>query len=163
MIGHNIKLGKKFYRIFGIDPLTWKEETGSISAGDETTKDWNDYLLPLDGFAYWIEKLAIEGRLGFAVNFPRGKPHGAPRGQTRYIYWGEARPGHPKYFPMLVTPPSYPSYALYNPHSAANNSYAWFFGERWWVDEPLTKEEVEEIGDRYTELTNYAGGGIGAG
>lgn len=160
-IGYVIKIGKNFYRITGIEELRWTEALGSLAATTATTYDFSTYMKPLDGYIYFVEYMGIDGFCGFALQFPKGIVHGAPRGQTSYVYKDEAGKLNPMYYPMVITSPNYPTWATYNPESSANNADAYFFGERWKVNK-LTQPEISEI-TSYEELTDYANSGIGQG
>lgn len=164
LIGYVVKLGITFYRITGIELLRHKEATGSVAAGLVTTKDWDTYLKPLDGYMYFIEFIGIDGNLGFLFEFPKGTPHGTPRGTIEYIYFDEASILDPLYLPFLVITPNHPSFRLYNPTAAANNSDVVFKGEKWQI-EKLSKEEAAALSrNEYTEMTNYAKSkGLGQG
>lgn len=159
LVGYVLKLGAKFYRIDGIEELRHSESIGSLAATTASTKDWDTYLKPLDGYIYFIQEMGIDGFVGFALQMPKGIVHGAPRGETQYVYKDEAGRLNPKYYPFVLTPPNYPTWAIYNPTGAANTSQAYFFGERWKVH----KLESHEVAKDYTELTDYTLGGIGQG
>lgn len=156
LIGYVIKLGKNFYRIAGIEDLRHKEATGSVAALTVTTKDWDTYLKPLDGYMYFVEFIGIDGLLGFLFEFPKGTPHGTPRGNIEYIYFDEASILDPMYLPFLVITPHHPSFRLYNPTAAANNSDVIFKGEKWQVDKLSVEEAAALSRNEYTEMTNYA-------
>ena len=162
MKGYHIKLGNKLFRILGIEDLRWKEAIGSIATVTATTKDWDTYMKPLDNYIYFVEYMGIDGFCGFALQFPKGIVHGAPRGQTDYMYKDEAGKLNPIYFPFIITSPDYPTWAVYNPSGAANNSDAYFFGERWRVV-LLDASQIADIGSNFTDMTDYAMGGIGQG
>lgn len=160
-IGYVVKIGLNFYRIKGIEELRWYEPIGSIATVTVTQKDFDTYMKPLAGYIYWVEYMGIDGFCGFSIEFPKGIVHGAPRGQLQYIYKDEAGKLNPVYYPMIITAGSHPTWNVYNPTGAANNSDAYFFGERWKVD--LLKEaEIAEI-TSWEELTDYASSGIGQG
>ena len=161
-IGYKIKVGSAFYEIIGIEELRHKEATGSLGAGSTTTKDFNNYMQPLDNMIYFVEEVGIDGNLGFQFEFPKGQSHHTPRGAAEYIYWEEANPLDPMYCPFVITPPNHPSFKLYNPTGAANNSDAFFRGEKWQV-EKLVGARIPAAGT-YTELMDYANPkGIGQG
>lgn len=160
-VGYKVKIGKNFYEIIGIEDLKHKEAMGSLAAAGTTTYDFDAYMKPLDGYIYFVEYLAIDGYCGFQFHFPKGIPHGTPRGNTEYLYFFDANPSDPLYKPFFIIPPNYPSFALYNPEASANNSDAIFTGERWRV-EKLDVTQIPPEG-KYVELTDYAAGGIGQG
>lgn len=159
--GFIVKIGAKIYKILGIEELRWSEPIGSIATVTGTTKDFDTYMKPLDNYIYWVEYMGIDGFCGWALQFPKGIVHGAPRGQTSYVYKDEAGKLNPMYYPMIITTPDYPTWAVYNPFSASNNSDAYFFGERWRVKllDSLEMQNVTSV----TELTDYANSGIGQG
>lgn len=159
LIGYVIKTGAKYFKIDGIEELRHSEAIGSLAAATASTKDWDTYMKPLDGYIYFIQEMGIDGFCGFALQFPKGIVHGAPRGETEYVYKDEAGKLNPKYYPFIITSPDYPTWATNNPKAAANNSQAYFYGERWKVHQL----QPHEIPKDYTELTNYALGGIGQG
>lgn len=161
MIGYTVKIGATFYRIIGIEELKWSEETGSLDAGKKTVKMFDTYMQPLNNYIYFVESIGIDGNLGFVLEMPKGIAHGGPRGELVYNYFDEANPLDPMYSPFIITPKSWPNFALYNPTLVANNSDCYFFGQRWLVKQ-LEGFEIPEEG-KYTELTNYVGGGIGQG
>jgi len=161
MIGYIVKIGNNFYKIQAIDPLYNKEATGSVAASTTTTKDWNTYMQPLDGYIYFVEWLSIDGNLGFQLQFPKGMQHGSPRGKIEYFYFKDAMPSNPLYYPFVITPPNYPTFGLYNPTSAANNSDVEFVGQRWAVRKLDNMERPPE--GKYVELVDYANRGIGQG
>ncbi|KKN90793.1 hypothetical protein LCGC14_0223760 [marine sediment metagenome] len=162
MKGYNIKLGAKMFKIMGIEELRWKEAIGSVATGIATTKDWDTYMKPLDNYIYFVEYMGIDGFCGFALQFPKGIVHGAPRGQTEYVYKDEAGKLNPMFYPFLISSPDYPTWAVFNAAAIANNSDAYFFGERWRV-KILSGTEIQEIGSNFTEMTDYANSGIGQG
>lgn len=155
------QLGERIYQIKGIEGLRWKEASGDCSATSTLTTDFDTYLKPLDGFAYFIEEFGIDGNLGFAFQFPKGIVHGAPRGETQYIYADEAPYNRPIYMPFIITPPHYPTFEFYNPKSSTFNADMYFFGERWRVRN-ASPNEVPNI-DAIPRLTDYASSGIGQG
>lgn len=161
MIGYQFKLGAKYYKILGIEDLRHKEATGSVDSLDDTTVSFDDYMKPLDGYAYFVEFLAIDGYLGWQFEFPAGIPHGTPRGNIEYIYFDEGHPLNMVYVPFIVTPPNYPTFKLYNPEAFANNSDILFKGKRWLV-EKLTGAKIPPLG-QFVEMEDYAAGGIGQG
>lgn len=163
MVGYKVKVGSRFYEIMGIEPLRHKEATGSVATVTATTKDWDTYMRPLNGYIYFVEKMGINGYLGFAFQFPKGIVHGAPRGETEYIYFNEANSLNPLYYPFVIIDPYFPTWALYNPNANSNNSDAYFFGERWLVREMLSDEYRLLKRNEYTELVDYSKGGIGQG
>lgn len=164
LVNHYFKIEKSYYQITGIDEnLGWSQSTGSVTTLQETVKDWSDYLRPLDGYAYFIERMGINGRLGFAMQFPKGITHGAPRGQTRYLYYDDASHVDPIYYPFVVLPPHFPSWKLYNPTTATYTAYAYFFGEKWKIRKIPELEVNAEIEQKAIELTDYANSGIGQG
>lgn len=161
MIGYKIKVGNNYYEILGIERLTHKEAIGAVTTLNTTTKDFNDYMKPLDGYIYFVEFMAIDGNCGFQLEFPKGIPHGTPRGNVEYLYFADASPSAPLYEPLVIIPPNYPSWKVYNPTASTNNSDAIFKGKRWRVKK-LGVSEIPAEG-RYIELTDYASGGIGQG
>ncbi len=160
--GYNVKVGAKMYKIMGIEELRWMEAIGALATITATTKDFDTYMKPLDNYIYFVESMGIDGFCGWALQFPKGIVHGAPRGQTAYVYKDEAGKLNPIYYPMIITSPDYPTWAVYNPSGSSNNSDAYFFGQRWRV-KLLDSGEVQEVGSNYTELTDYANSGIGQG
>lgn len=159
--GYHFKIGERFYRIDGIEELRHKEATGSVASGIDTKKDFDEKMKPLDGFIYFVEHMGIDGRLGFQLEFPKGTQHGTPRGEIEYIYFDEANPLDPTYIPLIIEPGNSPTFHLYNPHTAANNSDVVFTGERWKVTKLEDREITPDI--RFIEMTDYAKGGIGQG
>ena len=160
-IGYVIKIGQNFYRIKGIEELRWKESMTALATVTASTYDFSTYMKPLDGYIYFVEYMGIDGFCGFAVQFPKGIVHGAPRGQTEYVYKDEAGKLLPMYYPMIITSPNYPTWAYYNPTGLTRTDDAYFFGERWKVD-LLSPAEIAEV-TSYEELTDYASSGIGQG
>lgn len=160
MIGYQFKLGAKYYKIFGIENLRHKEATGSVDSLDDTTVNFDTYMKPLDGYAYFVEFLAIDGYLGWQLEFPAGMPHGTPRGNIEYIYFDEANVLNMMYVPFIITPPNYPSFKLYNPESFANNSDMIFKGKRWLVKQ-LVGDDIPQPG-QFVTMQDYAKG-IGQG
>ena len=167
LIGHYFKTGRRekvYYQIIGIDEvLRWRQSTGAVTASSTTTKDWDTYLKPLDGYAYFIEKMGIEGKVGFQLQFPKGINHGTPRGEAKYLYASEAGKGNPWYYPIIVIPPFYPTWALNNPDTSDRTGYGYFFGEKWRVRKIASSEVTPNIEKLATEMTDYALGGIGQG
>lgn len=161
MIGYKFKIGQTFYEILGIEPFKHLEALGSLAASTTTTKDFTTYMKPLDNYIYFVEWMAIDGNCGFQFQFQKGIPHGTVRGNTEYLYFDDAKPSDPLYWPFLIIPPNYPTWALYNPTASANNSDAIFKGERWLVKKLGVNETPPE--GQYTILTDYAAGGIGQG
>ncbi len=160
-IGYTIKVGQNFYRIKGIEELRWKESMTALATVTASTYDFDTYMKPLDGFIYFVEYIGVDGFCGIAIQFPKGIVHGAPRGQTEYVYKDEAGKLNPMYYPMIITSPNYPTIAYYNPTTVSRTDDIYFFGERWKVDK-LNPSEVSEISS-YEELTDYASSGIGQG
>lgn len=161
LIGYNIKIGQDFYRIDGIEKLRHEEALTALATVTASTYDFSTYLKPLDGYMYFIEKMGIDGFCGFALQFPKGIVHGAPRGETEYVYKDEAGKLNPEYYPFIITTPNYPTWAYYNPTTATNTSYAYFKGERWKVHKINSSELTGK--DTYIELLDYTNGGIGQG
>ncbi len=119
-------------------------------------------MKPLDNYIYFVEYMGIDGFVGWTLQFPKGIVHGAPRGQTEYVYKDEAGKLNPMYYPFIISSPDYPTWAVYNPKSFTNNSDAYFFGERWRIV-LLDGAQIQDIGSNFTELTDYANSGIGQG
>lgn len=163
--GYIVKLGKNFYRINGIEELRWAEAMTALAATTASTYDFSQYMQPNPGYMYFVEKMGIDGFCGWALQFPKGIVHGAPHGQTSYVYKDEAGKLNPMYYPMVITSPNFPTWAYYNPTAASNTPTAYFFGERWRVTK-LEESEVAQV-TSYEELTDYAGtagsSGIGQG
>lgn len=162
LIGYNVEIGANMYKIVGIEELRWMEAIGSLATVSTTSKDFDTYMKPLDNYVYWVEYMGIDGFCGWALQFPKGIVHGAPRGQTQYVYKDEAGKLNPLYYPMIITSPNYPTWVVYNPTGAANDSDAYFFGERWRI-KLLIGAELSDIGSNFTKLTDYANSGIGQG
>ena len=159
--GYVIKLGKKFYRIKGIEELRWAEEMTALATVTASTYDFSTYMKPLDGYMYFIEYIGIDGFCGIAIQFPKGIVHGSPRGQTSYMYKDEAGKLKPAYYPMMWTAPDYPTIAYYNPTLLTRTDTIYFFGERWKID-ILSPAEIAEVSS-YEDITDYASSGIGQG
>lgn len=158
-IGDVVKISNNYYRLENIQPLRHGPVAlGSIATTETGTFDFSvansQYMQPLEGYLYWVEKVAIDGRCGFRFEFPKGQPHLHPKGSApgEYIYFRHAKPSDPLYLPFVIEPPYYPTWQLYNPHTAANNSDAWFWGFKWQV-EMLKGMDVPSEG--YIELTDY--------
>lgn len=160
IIGYNIKIGEDYFRIDGIEELRHKEAMTALATVTASTYDFDTYLKPLDGYMYFIESMGIDGFCGWALQFPKGIVHGAPRGETQYVYKDEAGKLNPKYYPFIITSPNYPTWAYYNPTTATNTSTAYFFGERWRIRKLGSSETPPK---EYVELLDYTRGGIGQG
>jgi len=160
LIGYKLKIGQDYYRIDGIEELRHTENLTALATVTASTYDFDTYLKPLDGYIYFIEHMGIDGFCGFALQFPKGIVHGAPRGETQYVYKDEAGKLDPLYYPFIITTPNYPTWAYYNPSGATNTSVAYFFGERWKVRKLQATEAPPKD---FLELTDYAQGGIGQG
>ena len=132
-IGNVVKIGTRIYKITNIEPLIHKESCGAITTTG--TKDFDSYLKPREGYLYFIEYVAIDGRCEFQFQYPKGQPHYTPRGYQEYIGFDRANIDDPLYAPFIVINPEYPSVYLYNPTGVANTSYMTFEGEKFEVTE----------------------------
>lgn len=101
--------------------------------------------------------MGINGALEFQLQFPSGIPHWSVHGMAMRFNRFQAGYLSPVYAPFLILNPDYPSINYYNPEAASKAADIWFYGWRW----KLKKLDYEP--SVYTELTKYAGGGIGQG
>lgn len=155
--GYIIKIGREFYEILGIEPFTHPELINSVATGVSQDQSFQANLQPSQGYMYWVEKLGIDGALGFQLKFPavqRWTVHGL----KRYIYRHRASLMNMMHMPFLVRSPQFPRFSFHNPEAAAKTAILYFEGERWIVS-PKNSAEV----DVYTDLTSYTDLNIGEG
>ena len=165
-IGHNIKVGKEFYKILGIEWLQHYELVSSVSAGSSADQSFESNLKPSEGYMYWIEFIGIDGALGFQLKYP-AVPRWTVHGEKRYIYRHRASFMNPIYHPFLVYNPQYPRFTFYNPEASSKSAVIYFEGERFMVQK-LRQEDILAIERRegkfvYTDLTSYTDISIGEG
>lgn len=157
-IGYHIKVGSLFYEILGIEWLQHYESVDEVAAGVSGEQSFESELKPSEGYLYWIEKVGIDGALGFQLKFP-SVPRWTVHGNKRYFYRHRASFLNPLYKPFLVKNPEYPRFTFYNPEVAAKKAIMYFEGERF-----LTKTiERSQVGDYWTDLTSYSDMSIGEG
>jgi len=157
-LGYVIKVGREFYEIQGIEWLQHYEPIDSVAAGESGDQSFETDLKPSEGYFYWIERMGIDGALGFQLKFP-SVPRWTVHGNKRYFYRHRASFLNPIYKPFLVRNPQYPRFTFYNPEVAAKTAIMYFEGERWIVK----NLERSEIGDYWTDLTSYSELSIGEG
>ena len=166
-IGHNIKVGKTFYQIIGIEFINHPELVSSVGAGLSADQSFQNQLSPSKGNMYWIESIGIDGALGFQLKFP-SVPRWTVHGNKRFVYRHTASYTNPLYFPFLVREGYYPQFTFHNPEATAKLGVLYLGGERWFVDilEELDKKEIAAAeGGRFifTDLTSYSDLHIGEG
>jgi len=154
-LGYIIKVGREFYEILGIEPFTHYELIASVATGVAQTQNFNANLTPSQGYMYWIEKMGIDGALGFQLTFP-AVPRWTVHGLRRYIYRHRASFINPIHMPILVRNPQFPRFTYFNPEVAAKVGIMFFEGERWII------KQTEES-NVYTDLTSYTDLNIGEG
>ncbi|KKN15261.1 hypothetical protein LCGC14_0987800 [marine sediment metagenome] len=155
-IGYIIKVHREFFEILGIEPFNHYEAiTGieTLKAGDQS---FESNLRPSDGYMYWIEKMGIDGALGFQLKFP-AVPRWTVHGEKRYIYRHRASFLNMIYMPILLRNPNYPRFTFYNPELSTKAAIMYFEGERWIIS------RIEGDVDVYTDLTSYTDLNIGEG
>lgn len=157
-LGYVIKVGNLFYKIIGIEWLQHYEEVSSVAANSSADQSFSTDLKPSEGYGYWIEKVGIDGALGFQLKFP-AVPRWTVHGNKRYIYRHRASYMNPIYMPFLVINPDYPRFTFYNPEASAMEGVIYFEGERWL----LKQISAAEVGEYYTDLTSYTEKSIGEG
>lgn len=154
-IGFIIKIGSTFLEIQGIEPLQTYYNTNTLTTLQEIPQSFQDELTPSPNYVYWIEFMGIDGALGFQLLFPQ-VPHWTVHGEKKYLFRHRAGKLNPAYVPHLITNPNYPRLNLYNPEATSKSATVYWIGERFRIRE-VDPQPV------YTELTNYAEGGIGEG
>jgi hypothetical protein len=154
-LGYIIKIGREFFELLGIEPFTHYELIASVAAGVAQTQNFNANLTPSSGYMYWIEKMGIDGALGFQLTFP-AVPRWTVHGLRRYIYRHRASFTNAIHMPILVRNPQFPRFTYFNPELAAKVGIMFFEGERWIV-KPTAESNV------YTDLTSYTDLNIGEG
>ena len=154
-LGYNIKVGKEFFELIGIEPFTHYELINSVAAGIAQDQSFATNLTPSMGYMYWIEKVGIDGALGFQLKFP-AVPRWTVHGLKRYIYRHRASFINMKPMEILIRHPNYPRFTFYNPELTAKLGVLYFEGERF---------IVKPVGERepYTDLTSYTDLNIGEG
>lgn len=154
-LGYVIKVGREFYELIGIEPFHHYEAIDSVATLTAQAQSFQANLLPSTGYMYWIEKMGIDGALGFQLTFP-AVPRWTVHGLRRYIYRHRASFMSPIYMPILVRNPQFPRFTFYNPELAAKLGIMYFEGERFIV-KPCAEPSV------YTDLTSYTDLNIGEG
>jgi len=154
-LGYTIKVGREFFELIGIEPFTHYELIASVAAGTAQDQSFQANLMPSTGYMYWIEKVGIDGALGFQLKFP-AVPRWTVHGLKRYIYRHRASFMNPKPLEILVRNPQYPRFTFYNPELTAKLAVMYFEGERFIVEKTGAK-------DIYTDLTSYTDLNIGEG
>ena len=154
-LGYVIKVGREFYEILGIEPFTHYELIASVATGVAQTQNFNANLTPSQGYMYWIEKMGIDGALGFQLTFP-AVPRWTVHGLRRYIYRHRASFINPIHMPILIRNPQFPRFTYFNPELDAKVGIMFFEGERW-----IIKQVAEP--STYTDLTSYTDLNIGEG
>lgn len=159
-IGWIIKVGDLFLEIKSISPLNHYELVTSVTTLLTADQSFDDNLRPSPNHAYWIEFIGIDGALGFQLKFPE-VPHWTVHGLKKYYFRHQASRDKKKYLPFLITYPNYPRFTFKNPETTDKESIIYFTGEHFKVREVnVAREGRPEI---YTELTEYAEGGVGEG
>ena len=156
-LGYIVKIGKDFFEILGIEPITHYESItgiGTLVAGDQS---FETNFRPSDGYFYWIEKMGIDGALGFQLKFP-AVPRWTVHGEKRYIYRHRASFMNPIYMPILIRNPNFIRMTFYNPELATKAAIMYFEGEKWIV----SRVEDGNV-DIFTDLTSYTDLNIGEG
>ena len=167
-IGYIIKVGTAFYQINGIEPIFHYDVIDSVATVSSADQSFESDLKPNDDYMYWIEKMGIDGALGFQLKFPKTQ-RWTVHGNKRYIYRHRASFMNPAYMPFLVINPQYPIFTFYNPERSAKEAVMYFEGEKW-LTTKLKQSDIEEIialagkGKLvYTDLTSYTEKNIGEG
>lgn len=154
-LGYNIKVGREFFELIGIEPWTHYELIASVAAGIAQDQSFATNLTPSLGYMYWIEKVGIDGALGFQLKFP-SVPRWTAHGLKRYIYRHRASFTNMKPMEILIRHGYYPQFTFYNPELTAKLGVMYFEGERFIV-KPTGERDV------YTDLTSYSDLNIGEG
>lgn len=157
-IGYIFKDGNQFYQIIGIEPLDHYEEVSSVAATSSADQSFSNELKPSEGYAYWIEKVGIDGALGFQLKFP-SVPRWTVHGNKRFLYRHRAGYMNMIYRPFLVINPDYPRFTFHNPEASAMEAVIYFEGERW----ALRSIKSGDVGKYWTDLTSYTDKSIGEG
>jgi len=155
-LGYVFKVGIEFFEILGIEPVQHYELVNEVTTLKALDQSFESNLRPSDGYMYWIEKIGIDGALGFQLKFP-AVPRWTVHGEKRYIYRHRASFMNPIYMPILVRNPNYPRFTFYNPELATKAAIMYFEGERWIVS------RLDGAVDVYTDLTSYTDLNIGEG
>ncbi len=156
-LGYIIKVGREYFVILGIEDFNHYEAITGITTLNTGDQSFESNLRPSDGYMYWIEKLGIDGALGFQLKFP-AVPRWSVHGEKRYIYRHRASFLNMIYKPILVRNPNYPRFTFYNPELATKAAIMYFEGERWII----SKVEEGSV-DIFTDLTSYTDLNIGEG
>ena len=154
-LGYIIKVGREFFELIGIEPFTHYELIASVATLTAQDQSFATNLTPSQGYMYWIEKIGIDGALGFQLKFP-AVPRWTVHGLKRYIYRHRASFTNPKPMEILIRNPNYPRFTFYNPELTAKLGVMYFEGERFIV-KPVGESNV------YTDLTSYSDLNIGEG
>lgn len=154
-LGYVIKIGRQFFELIGIEPFTHYELIASVATVTAQAQSFAANLTPSIGYMYWIEKVGIDGALGFQLTFP-AVPRWTVHGLRRYIYRHRASFINMIPLEILVRNPQFPRFTFYNPETTAKLAVMYFEGERF---------IVEECGESnvYTDLTSYTDLNIGEG
>lgn len=152
-IGFNFEIDGDYYQIEDLEEMKWDDKPGSaVTTG--ATSNWNvTNLTPLEGYAYYIEKVGIDGFCGFQVLF-KDYPHNAPRREATYFYMEDASRHKPMFIPHVIFNPDYPTYKLYNPTASSNTPRMFFYGEKWKI------KKLSIRPDQITKLTDYMKGSM---
>ena len=154
-LGYVIKVGRQFFELLGIEPFNHYELIASVTAGTAQTQNFNANLTPSMGYMYWIEKVGIDGALGFQLTFP-AVPRWTVHGLRRYIYRHRASFVNPIPLQILIRNPEFPRFTFFNPELTDKLAVMYFEGERF-----IVKECAET--SVYTDLTSYSDLNIGEG
>ncbi len=154
-LGYIIKIGREFFELIGIESFTHYELINSVATLKAQDQSFGTNLTPSQGYMYWIEKVGIDGALGFQLKFP-AVPRWTVHGLKRYIYRHRASFINPMPLQILIRHPNYPRFTFYNPELTAKVAIMFFEGERFIV-EKTSESNV------YTDLTSYTDLNIGEG